>query len=211
MDGMRHGQGTMHFFNGNQYSGEWVEDKFEGFGEYTWVDGRTFRGEFKEDKIEGKGIAHWPDGRKYEGEWFADVPNGRGILSLANGCVFEGSFKHDFPVVGQMIEANGAVSHAIFDGEIHASEWKPFQKNKIGAFQDGWGSAQGPHWIREFVWDDGRCFAGNCIGYCPFNGVYLDSGGDLWYAIFDGEKTFAEEPSAIFTRKLNWKVCYTNI
>ncbi len=55
---------TMKFWNGNKYSGQWVADKFEGYGEYTWEDGRVFRGEFtRTSKIEGKGIAYWPDGR----------------------------------------------------------------------------------------------------------------------------------------------------
>jgi hypothetical protein len=211
VDGERHGHGTMQFWNGNRYSGEWVADKFEGYGEYSWADGRTYRGRFKEDRIEGKGIAHWPDGRIYEGEWSADLRNGHGILALANGCVFEGSFENDFPCTGQMIESDGIVSHAVFDGRTHASEWRPLQKIKMGAFQGDWSTVQPPHCIREFIWDDGRYFAGSCIGYCPWTGVYLNISGDLCYVVFDGTKTFAEDPSPILTRKLNCEVHYTII
>jgi hypothetical protein len=208
-DEQRHGQGTMRFLNGNTYSGEWVADHFEGSGEYVWADGRMFKGEFKRDKIEGRGIAHWPDGRIYEGEWSEDQRHGRGILSLANGCVYEGSFQDDFPCIGQTIDADGTVSHATFDGSTHASEWRPLQKNRIGAFPEGWITAQAPHGIREFIWDDGRYFAGSCIGYCPSIGVYLDISGNLWYAVFDGKKTFAEGPTPVLTRKLNGKVLYS--
>jgi hypothetical protein len=206
MDDKRHGYGTMRFFNGNSYSGQWVNDQFHGVGEYSWADGRTFKGQFERDKIHGKGIAHWPDGRHYEGDWIADLADGHGILTIADHRVFEGAFRKDFPVLGQMIEKNGITFLANFDGSTHASEWRPCRKSKVGTFRDGWDNAQSPFWIREFAWDDGRCFAGSCIGFNPSNGVYLDNDGELNYVVFDGKKTFAEGPSAISTRRLNWQV-----
>jgi hypothetical protein len=206
LDEQRHGYGTMRFFNGNTYSGQWLNDQFHGVGEYSWADGRTYKGQFDQDKIQGKGVAQWPDGRHYEGDWLADLADGHGILTIRDHRVYEGTFRNDFPVIGQMIEKNGTVFLANFDGSTHASEWHPCRKSKVGAFQDGWDDAQSPFWIREFAWDDGRCFAGSCIGYIPSNGVYLDVDGGLQYVVFDGKKTFAEGPSAILTRKLNWQV-----
>ncbi len=202
----RHGKGIMKFTNGNVYHGEFLDDQFEGNGDYTWADGRKFKGQFKADKISGRGIARWPDGRVYDGEWIADLADGRGILTLAGNRVFEGSFKNDLPVLGQMIEADGSTFLSYFDGTSFASEWHPCRKSKVGAFP-GWSvESNCGQLIREFTWDDGRRFAGTCVGYCPSIGVFLESDGQLQFIVFDGHKTFAEGPSAILRRKLNWKV-----
>ena len=203
---LRHGNGTMKFANGNVYAGVWFNDQFEGHGEYTWADGRIYTGEFKKDKIEGKGMARWPDGRNYEGEWIADCANGHGILTFEDTRVFEGIFNNDFPVAGQMIEPSGIAFLSKFDGATLASDWRPLQKSRIGIFQEGWSTAQPPYSIREFAWDSGARFAGCCIGYRPSIGIYLEDGGDLSYAVFDGMKTFAEGPNVLVRRKLNWPV-----
>jgi hypothetical protein len=203
----RHGKGVMKFWNGNVYRGEFLDDQFEGTGDYTWSDGRTFKGQFKEDKISGKGIARWPDGRVYNGEWISDLADGRGILTLSDHRVFEGTFKNDFPVLGQMIEADGSTFLSNFDGSSFASEWHPYRKSKVGAFEEGWSvESSNRHVIREFTWDDGRRFAGTCVGYCPSIGVFLESDDELHFIVFDGRKTFAEGPSAVQRRKLKWKV-----
>ena len=197
----------MTFTNGNVYRGEFLNDKFEGTGEYLWADGRTFVGKFKDDRIEGKGVAHWPDGRIYEGDWIDDLAEGHGILKLGDSRVFEGTFKRDFPVLGQMIEPDGTTFLASFDGRTHASEWHPCKKSRVGAFQDGWSvGGNKAHLIREFVWDDGRRFAGNCVGYCPSVGVVLDINRDLLFVVFRGRHTFAEGPKVLLKRKLFWQV-----
>jgi hypothetical protein len=204
LNGLRHGHGTMEFRNGNTYTGEWVNDQFHGTGEYLWADGRVYKGQFKKDRIQGKGVAYWVDGRTYDGEWVADHGDGRGIFTLGDNRVFEGVFRRDFPIIGQMIESTGDTYLANFDGSTQASEWRPHKKSNVGVFQDGWRTASPPNWIREFEWEDGRRFAGCCVGYCPLSGVYLDGDGELKFVVYDGKLTFAEGPSPITERKLRW-------
>jgi hypothetical protein len=207
--GKRHGKGTMKFWNGSIYRGEFLKDQFEGIGDYTWADGKTYKGQFKADKIHGKGVARWPDGRVYDGEWVSDLADGRGILMLADYRVFEGTFKNDFPVRGQMIEANGTTFLSDFDASSFAYEWRPSRRSRVGLFNTEWsleGSKAAAHLIREFIWDDGRRFAGNCVGYCPSFGVFLESDDELYFAVFDGKKTFAEGPCLVLKRKLKWQV-----
>lgn len=107
-----------------------------------------------------------------------------------------------------MVETDGTTFLSNFDGSSHASEWRPYRKSQVGMFQEGWNvGGSKPHLIREFLWDDGRRFAGNCVGYCPSFGVFLESDDVLYFVVFDGRKTFAEGPSAVHKRKLNWQVC----
>ncbi len=87
---VRHGKGMMRYFNGNVYSGDWLNDCFNGVGQYTWADGRVFNGQFKDDKINGKGVGMWPDGKRYEGEYVNDLAEGHGVVTLSDGRLFEG-------------------------------------------------------------------------------------------------------------------------
>lgn len=47
------------------FLGDWVNNKMEGRGTFTWQDGRLYEGEYKDDKKEGYGVFKWPDGRCY--------------------------------------------------------------------------------------------------------------------------------------------------
>ena len=203
----RHGRGTMKYFNSNVYDGEWVNDFFEGKGEYIWADGRKFIGTFKKDKIDGSGIGTWPDGRKYEGEYKMDLAHGKGFVTLPNGRIFEGTFAADFPVDGLMIDSNGTLFAAKFDGKTHVSEWRPTSKTRIGKFEAGWGAAGHSHSLREFEWADGRRFAGACSGpFCPASGVLTESDGSQHLVAYDGAASFAQQPSPMIQIRLKTKV-----
>ena len=203
----RHGRGTMKYFNSNVYDGEWVNDFFEGKGEYIWADGRKFVGTFKKDKIDGSGICTWPDGRKYEGEYKMDLAHGKGFVTLPNGRIFEGTFAADFPVDGLMIDSNGTLFAAKFDGKTHVSEWRPTSKTRIGKFEAGWGAAGHSHSLREFEWADGRRFAGACSGpFCPASGVLTESDGSQHLVAYDGAASFAQQPSPMIQIRLKTKV-----
>ena len=76
---LKHGTGTDIFVNGDVYSGEYVNGKPEGKGQYTWQNGASYVGEFKAGMKEGKG--KWRSGRApicnhYEGDYLADKKNG---------------------------------------------------------------------------------------------------------------------------------------
>jgi hypothetical protein len=199
---IRHGQGVMKYLNGNIYMGEWKNDFFDGFGEYTWSDGRTFKGCFKQDKMHGKGEVRWPDGRKFEGEYKMDMVHGHGIVTLADGRAFEGEFCNDFPVAGQMMEVNGDTFLASFDGKTYVSEWNPQRKIQVGRFEDGWRSTETVYSLREFAWSDGRRFAGSCNGYCPSIGVITDLSGKQYCVAYGGSTLFSDGPIPITNIRL---------
>jgi hypothetical protein len=194
---IRHGHGIMKYLNGNFYMGEWKNDFFDGFGEYTWSDGRIFKGCFKKDKMHGKGEVNWPDGKRFEGEYKMDSTHGHGIVTLSDGRAFEGEFSDDFPAAGQMMELNGETFQALFDGKTYVSEWKPQHKVQVGRFESGWRSTNSLHSLREFAWRDGRRFAGSCNGYCPSVGVMTDVNGKQYCVAYGGGTLFSEDPIPI--------------
>jgi hypothetical protein len=192
---IRNGRGKMRYFNGNTYIGEWIDDKFDGIGEYFWADGRKFVGTFKKDKIDGKGTGLWPDGRTYSGEYRMDLAHGSGRVTLSDGRIFEGIFESDYPVEGQMIESDGTTFLATFDGKTHVSEWKPRKRTLIGKFEDGWRGQDISNSLHEFSWKDGRHFAGNFKEFCPTIGVLTEANGTQFLVTYTGSKFIAYDPS----------------
>ena len=78
---MKHGFGTWKSVSsfGEEYSGDWFEDKFHGKGTYNWPDGRHYKGEWKDGKMHGYGEMKYDDGCRYEGHYANDKPHGHGI------------------------------------------------------------------------------------------------------------------------------------
>ncbi|KAF8073027.1 morn3 [Scenedesmus sp. PABB004] len=75
-NGVRHGDGTAHYPNGEDYVGAWEAGKRSGPGKLTYTDGSC-----------------------YDGLWRADRRHGAGVLTAAGGgSVFVGSFADDVRV-----------------------------------------------------------------------------------------------------------------
>ena len=60
--------GTTVYEKGNEeYNGNWVKDKMEGYGVYKYTSGAIYSGEWKDNKHEGRGLYEFPDGSIYDG------------------------------------------------------------------------------------------------------------------------------------------------
>ena len=66
---MPHGQGEIHFANGNTYRGQWVDGLGTSEGVLTYGDGHaenagdSYEGAFLNDLRHGKGRYIWADGK----------------------------------------------------------------------------------------------------------------------------------------------------
>ena len=60
--------------NANEYSSSYGEKS--GFGKYICTQGEEYKGEYLNDKRHGKGKFKWPDGRSYRGDWVNDKSHG---------------------------------------------------------------------------------------------------------------------------------------
>lgn len=88
---VRHGTGT--FATGDYtYDGDWVEDKMEGVGTFTFAGGATYEGEWVADRYHGLGKYTGADGSSYEGQWSEGKMHGQGTFVNAKGQKFAGQF-----------------------------------------------------------------------------------------------------------------------
>ena len=119
--GRKHGKGTMSYPNGNVYTGDWVKNRMEGHGLYSYYqgegmipdiyegslcsdlqhgegtytrgDGSFYRGGWHMGKRQGFGHFRWPDGSEYRGYFHDDERHGFGRLQAANGDLYEGMWE----------------------------------------------------------------------------------------------------------------------
>ena len=61
--------GTYTWADGEQYVGEWKDNKRTGQGTYTYANGNKYVGEYKDNKRNGHGTLTWKDGTVQEGIW----------------------------------------------------------------------------------------------------------------------------------------------
>ncbi len=79
--GRKHGKGVKIWPSGDRYDGEFVEDRKESIGKYTWSPrglsaGESYSGAYLNDRRHGYGVYEWPSGDRYAGPWANDAITG---------------------------------------------------------------------------------------------------------------------------------------
>lgn len=110
-----HGKGVLSYASGKPaYDGDWVDDKFEGFGIlynenpeplYQPYDFRDFdyveeywtkyEGQFKDDNKEGYGTLYLSNGEKFVGTFYKDFVNGQGVFYTLDNQGIEGMWNQN--------------------------------------------------------------------------------------------------------------------
>ena len=208
----------IYFENGDQYFGEVVGEKINGFGIYYynssdyWVryegtlkdgkhhgqgslsykNGERYYGEFKDDKRFGKGIFNWPDGANYEGAWLYDQRSGIGIHTCSDGRKYSGEWKND--------EKHGNGIFTWTDGANYEGAWLDDQQSGVGIFTCSDGRKYTGEWKNNkkhgngtFTWTDGA----------KYEGTWLDDqrSGTGIHTFSDGSKYSGEWKNGLWNGK----------
>ena len=108
MGGLKFGLGNEEFANGDDYEGDYQEDKFHGRGKYFWKNGTVYKGDFKNHQMEGEGCWQSPNGDTYEGEYSRNNKHGFGVYQSSDGRVYEGRFEQG-KIVRTKNQAKGTI------------------------------------------------------------------------------------------------------
>ena len=92
VDNQRDGYGEEIFEDGSHYKGNFKKNERDGDGIYIWSDGTQYKGNFKNSLIEGKGTINYVDGRSYQGFWKENKFHGYGIHKWGNGNYYDGCY-----------------------------------------------------------------------------------------------------------------------
>ena len=80
-----------------KYEGEFADGLKQGEGTYIWENGDRFQGHFASDRPDGRGRYQFANGDAYDGEVKLGIIAGRGSYTSKNGDVFDGSFSGGKP------------------------------------------------------------------------------------------------------------------
>jgi hypothetical protein len=89
------GRGQCKFPSGNQFEGEFVADRRDGKGTFTYKDGTRCEGQFTNDQLTGFGRCTYKTGDRYEGLFQNNQRQGVGKFFYADGTICEGRFDRD--------------------------------------------------------------------------------------------------------------------
>ena len=132
------GNGRLISINGDYYEGNWICGNMEGYGIFQSMKNETkYEGEFKDNKFNGNGkLTYGKEKIIYEGNFLNGLKEGKGKMIFGNKEIYEGDFKSDcFCGEGTFIWA---------DGRKYTGEWK-------NNFMDGKG---------EFIFDNNTKYKG---------------------------------------------------
>ena len=85
---------------GHRYNGEFQNDEYHGYGQFTNKDGRYYEGTYFQGKRDGKGTFKWANGAVYDGEFKNNLQHGKGTYKDGNGKVFTGVFENGNHIPG---------------------------------------------------------------------------------------------------------------
>tara|TARA_B100001142_G_scaffold72175_1_gene72910 strand:- start:11189 stop:13153 length:1965 start_codon:yes stop_codon:yes gene_type:complete len=123
-DGVKSGDFTVKYGNGDFYKGSLEKDTLHGYGVYTFASGTCFRGTWKDGERSGLFVVRYRDGAKYEGLFERDQKHGHGCIKFPNGEQYEGDFLND--------EYHGHGKYSYISGNFYE-----------GSFKDGYKSGRG--------------------------------------------------------------------
>jgi len=89
-DGLKQGEGTYVWENGDRYTGHFSADRPDGHGRYQFANGDTYEGDVQLGVIVGRGTYTTKGGDVFEGSFAAGKPNGVGVYRFASGDRYEG-------------------------------------------------------------------------------------------------------------------------
>lgn len=120
-----HGWGVYTYLAGGKYEGEWQYGQKDGMGRRDWPDGSRYEGEWRNNQPHGKGIKTYKDGAQYTGDFRQGLRAGKGKMSWPNGASYSGEWKDD--------QMQGEGSKRLADGSQYDGHFSKGQR-------DGWGT-----------------------------------------------------------------------
>ena len=207
------------YTNGDTYSGDLLNGVRHGQGTYTWANGDVYVGLFdKFGYMNGQGTKTYANGDVYKGEVYYSYANGEGTRTYSNGDVQVGVFNYGALAAGQGTKTykNGDVYDGEFiDGYAAGQGTKTYKNGDVytGSFVKGWSYTQSgivdtrigvPSGEGTKTWANGYTFTGEFLdGFAKSSGGVVE--GKIPYfldtATVDKPKTSINTTDAVLQDK----------
>ncbi len=122
--GQKHGDGRMKYDNGNEYEGQWIDNKRDGKGKTKYASGNVYTGSWKTGKRHGFGVfIIKKTGDIYRGNWANGLKSGPGVYEYDDGELDVSSYQEDVRVgEGVRWSASRHQASRLVDGQLVGQE-----------------------------------------------------------------------------------------
>eukprot|EP00163_Fabomonas_tropica_P028242 TRINITY_DN570_c0_g4_i1.p1 TRINITY_DN570_c0_g4~~TRINITY_DN570_c0_g4_i1.p1 ORF type:complete len:364 (+),score=79.36 TRINITY_DN570_c0_g4_i1:370-1461(+) len=131
LNNCKHGKGVMIYKNGDKYDGFWEQDRRHGQGSFFVKRGARLRlqytGEWQDDKRWGLGTFNFINGDRYEGQWHNGRRTGWGTMIYKDGDRYEGEW-----IDGKR---EGFGTYYLANGDQYEGQWSNDDKEGTGCFK----------------------------------------------------------------------------
>lgn len=184
-EGLKHGEGTYAWENGDRYQGHFANDRPDGKGRYQFANGDTYEGEVQGGVIVGRGTYTTKAGDVVEGSFSNGKPHGVGVYRFASGDRYEGEMQLGMlQGRGRYLSKNGDRVEAPFVGGRPNGKGTYFFSNGDryeGDLQGGALSGQGAYYYASGMKYEGEVQVGQPQG----KGVYWFLDGTRFEGTFE--------------------------
>jgi hypothetical protein len=185
-EGLKQGEGTYVWENGDRYQGRFASDRPDGRGKYQFANGDAYEGEVKLGIIAGRGSYASKNGDVFDGSFSAGKPHGVGVYRYASGDRYEGEMDMGRPHGrGRYYSKNGDRFEVAFvdgkpqgKGVYHFSSGDRYEGDINGGALTGQGTyyhASGPKYEGEML-----------LGQPQGKGVFWFQDGTRFEGVFEG-------------------------
>lgn len=88
--------GILYKSDRSEYSGNFENNLFEGYGTFTWPDEKKiYEGNWRQGKMHGRGKLVFANGKSFQGEFKDGVREGYGVLKLNSSRKISGNWSED--------------------------------------------------------------------------------------------------------------------
>ncbi|KAG2676508.1 hypothetical protein I3760_12G055600 [Carya illinoinensis] len=136
------GSGVYYYHMSGRYEGDWIDEKYDGYGVETWVKGSRYRGQYRQGLRHGIGLYKFYTGDVYAGEWSKGQCHGCGVHTCVDGSQYIGEFKWGVK--------HGLGRYHYRNGDTYAGEYFADKMHGFGVYQFGNGHRF------EGAWHEGR-------------------------------------------------------
>lgn len=133
-----------------KYEGKWKDDRQDGIGTETWTDGTCYTGEFKNGQKTGTGKFRYVDGSTYSGTFLNNKLHGKGLYIWADKREYKGEWKYN------KIEGEGVFKWP--DGRKYIGHYKNDKKDGYGIFEWPDGKKYKGYWKNGKQQGDGEFY-----------------------------------------------------
>ncbi|KAL8088953.1 hypothetical protein AgCh_038647 [Apium graveolens] len=120
------GSGVYYYNMSGRYEGDWIDEKYDGYGVETWAKGSRYRGQYRQGLRHGFGVYRFYTGDVYSGEWCNGQSHGYGAHTCEDGSRYVGEFKWGVK--------HGLGSYHFRNGDVYAGEYFADKMHGFGVY-----------------------------------------------------------------------------